>query len=356
LSRIDRQLNAAQFGWKQDKLKESHVVVVGSTNLAQLLVLDFMAMEFGNVTWSGRPSLPYFSLDTFNPVVKHNFINGDISRSDGLLSEIIGIPTHIIGATDSIIQNRRLISYSQRNSIPITIASASNTGFAYNLLSNTDDVDNVLAIHENFACETWGTSNSVITSALVSDNVRKSITPMVDELVRNSYQIKTTEYISNSNSKILIVGAGGTGNFAALSLAMQNKSCHIMDDDVVEESNLARQVLLSGAIGQSKAKVVASRLGKSWVGIHGKFAESFKDKYDIVLCCVDNDIARYHINNYCMSRDIPLLNCGVSLNNGAVHAVKKTLTGCLDCQISGVLSRTYMAGETRREAVVHSPR
>src|SRR5215203_6628247 len=63
-------------------------------------------------------------------------------------------------------------------------------------------------------------------------------------------------------SKVLVVGSGGLGSPLLLYLAAAGiGTIGIIDFDIVDESNLQRQVLFSGKdIGKSKAKLAAEKI------------------------------------------------------------------------------------------------
>lgn len=64
------------------------------------------------------------------------------------------------------------------------------------------------------------------------------------------------------NAKVLIVGVGGLGSPISLYLsAVGIGEIGLMDDDVVSESNLQRQILYNTAdIGMSKVKIAGKKL------------------------------------------------------------------------------------------------
>lgn len=70
----------------------------------------------------------------------------------------------------------------------------------------------------------------------------------------------------------VVVGCGGTGSRLIPLLAQFLKTCqwilnpviHLVDDDVVEEKNLARQNFISTDVGKPKAAVLATRYGKAY--------------------------------------------------------------------------------------------
>ncbi|MCG1036750.1 HesA/MoeB/ThiF family protein [Polaribacter sargassicola] len=109
-------------------------------------------------------------------------------------------------------------------------------------------------------------------------------------------------------AKVLVIGAGGLGCPVLQYLTAAGVgTIGIIDDDVVDQSNLQRQVLYTiDDIGKSKAKTAANRLGKLNPFI--KFdvyqekltrenAISLFEKYDIVVDGSDNFSTRYLTND-----------------------------------------------------------
>jgi len=106
------------------------------------------------------------------------------------------------------------------------------------------------------------------------------------------------------NSNILIIGAGGLGNPAAIfCTAAGIGSIDICDYDKIELSNLNRQIAYSVSdIGLPKSDVLKKYCLKlnSNLNINSfdiKFDENFSvSKYDIILDCSDNITTRYSAN------------------------------------------------------------
>ena len=110
------------------------------------------------------------------------------------------------------------------------------------------------------------------------------------------------------NAKVLCVGAGGLGSPALLYLAAAGVgTLGIVDDDVVDESNLQRQVIHGQSdIGKSKAlsakESVAEINPLVTVNIHQVRLDSsnvldiFRD-YDLIVDGTDNFATRYLVND-----------------------------------------------------------
>jgi sulfur-carrier protein adenylyltransferase/sulfurtransferase len=111
--------------------------------------------------------------------------------------------------------------------------------------------------------------------------------------------------------RILIVGAGGLGSPAALYLAAAGVgTIGIVDFDVIELSNLQRQILHATAdVGTSKCKSAEKRLTETNPEIRivtheerlsAENVQRLIDAYDIVIDATDNFVTRYLINDACV--------------------------------------------------------
>jgi sulfur-carrier protein adenylyltransferase/sulfurtransferase len=136
-------------------------------------------------------------------------------------------------------------------------------------------------------------------------------------------QIGEEGQLKLKNAKVLVVGAGGLGCPVLLYLSAAGVGkIGIMDADVVDMTNLQRQVLYKVEdIGNPKATTAASRLSKMndmieyeavRQNLRPENAESFIKNYDIVVDCTDNFTARYLINDYCVKLEKPFVY-------GAIH-------------------------------------
>lgn len=142
--------------------------------------------------------------------------------------------------------------------------------------------------------------------------------------------------------KVLIVGAGGLGCPAGLYLATAGVgSLIIVDDDIVEESNLQRQVGHSEcSVGVSKAESLSNTLRSinSTISI-----TSYKCRFnartstdlllgvDVVLDCTDNPATRYFINDACYFHGIPLVSGAALGSDGQLTTVNWNHGPCYRC-------------------------
>jgi len=125
-------------------------------------------------------------------------------------------------------------------------------------------------------------------------------------------------------ASILVVGAGGLGCGALPYLAAAGVgSITILDADVIELSNLARQVLYkTDEVGTSKAIKAAEALRdlNPTIVVTGvaenltvENATAYIEKHDLIIDCTDNFQTRYLINDVCVALKKPFVY-------GAIHA------------------------------------
>ncbi len=129
-------------------------------------------------------------------------------------------------------------------------------------------------------------------------------------------QVGTTGQLQLKSAHALIIGCGGLGAPVAQYLAAAGVGrLTLVDGDVVELSNLQRQVTFSeGDIGLSKSAQTQKRLRTlnsdidvCAVNQHLSVdnAEALFESADIVLDCTDNFAARYLINDVCKLKQLP---------------------------------------------------
>ena len=121
------------------------------------------------------------------------------------------------------------------------------------------------------------------------------------------------------DAKVLVIGAGGLG-CSLLQYLVAGGVGHIgiVDHDVVEKSNLIRQVLFgTTSLGQNKALAAKQRLHDLNPEIHidafpfqltSKNALDVFKEYDIIVDGTDNFNTRYLVNDACILTNKPLVS------------------------------------------------
>lgn len=145
-----------------------------------------------------------------------------------------------------------------------------------------------------------------------------------------------------SQAKVFVVGTGGLGSPAAFYLAAAGVgTLGLIDDDVVDLSNLQRQILHATPdlnrpkVESAKAKLTALNPECNVITHHYRLtAENVLDliaDYDIVVDGTDNFPTRYLINDACVIAKKPLVHGGILRFNGQVMTIKPGEGPCFRC-------------------------
>ncbi|MFT3762433.1 MAG: molybdopterin-synthase adenylyltransferase MoeB [Pseudoxanthomonas sp.] len=130
-------------------------------------------------------------------------------------------------------------------------------------------------------------------------------------------------------SRVLLVGAGGLGSPAGMYLAAAGVGhVRLADDDVVDKSNLQRQILHTEArIGAAKVASAAqalsalnprTRVEAVAERVTSENVERLLDGVDVVVDGADNFPARYLLNDACVKLGKPLVYGAVQRFEGQV--------------------------------------
>lgn len=130
-------------------------------------------------------------------------------------------------------------------------------------------------------------------------------------------------------SRVLMIGAGGLGSPAAFYLAAAGVGhLRLADDDVVDRSNLQRQILHTEArIGEPKVVSAQATLGALnprtqveavQARVTAGNVERLLEGVDVVLDGADNFPVRYLLNDACVKLGIPLVYGAVQRFEGQV--------------------------------------
>jgi molybdopterin/thiamine biosynthesis adenylyltransferase len=143
-------------------------------------------------------------------------------------------------------------------------------------------------------------------------------------------------------ARVLIVGLGGLGSAIALYLAGSGVGqIGVVDDDVVDFSNLQRQVLHGeGALDLPKIESAKARLADLNRDVRVEtFAERFDRrsgppiaaKYDLIVDGTDNFETRYAINAVCLDLGIPYVYGAIFRLEGQVSLLCTESGPCYRC-------------------------
>jgi len=143
-------------------------------------------------------------------------------------------------------------------------------------------------------------------------------------------------------AKVLLIGAGGLGSPAALYLAAAGVgTLGIVDDDVVDDSNLQRQILhTTDRIGTPKVESARQALTALNPDVKTVAHEErltrenaltiFKD-YDLIVDGADNFATRYLVNDACVLLDKPNVHGSIFRFEGQVTVFDAAHGPCYRC-------------------------
>lgn len=133
------------------------------------------------------------------------------------------------------------------------------------------------------------------------------------------------------DARVLVIGAGGLGSALITYLAAAGVgTIGIADDDRVELSNLARQILHeTGDVGRLKVESANDRVTELnpevTVETHGKVtaanAEAVIAQYDVVADGCDNFETRFAVNAACLKLGKPLVSAAIAGWQGQVMTI-----------------------------------
>lgn len=144
-------------------------------------------------------------------------------------------------------------------------------------------------------------------------------------------------------ARVLVIGAGGLGSPALLYLAASGVGLiGIIDDDVVETSNLQRQIIHTDQrIGM--AKVASAELAMAALNpfikiqpytrrLTDSIAADLIADYDLVLDGSDNFDTRYLVNRACAELGKPLIAAAITQWEGQLSVYDPARSGpCFEC-------------------------
>ncbi|MFX0018883.1 MAG: ThiF family adenylyltransferase [Promethearchaeota archaeon] len=151
------------------------------------------------------------------------------------------------------------------------------------------------------------------------------------------------------NAKIMVIGAGATGNELVKNLVLAGiGKIYLIDYDFIEASNLNRCVFFNVKTAEKKEYKVdiikeASRIlnpDVEIVAIKKELNKIDKNLYrqcDVICSCLDNIEARIEANNYAYYYNTPFIDSGIDGHFGTIQAVYSEVSeaACLQCGITG---------------------
>ena len=163
------------------------------------------------------------------------------------------------------------------------------------------------------------------------------------QLIYPGWGVEAQEKVEQAT--VLLAGAGGLASSAALYLAAAGIGKLILcDHDVVEETNLNRQILHTksnlGKLKVDSAKELISQLNPRVevtalpIRLTDETISEAAAGADIIVDCLDSIESRFVLNRYCVSRKIPMVHAGMYGMSGQITVFYPDKYPCLACLIS----------------------
>lgn len=146
-----------------------------------------------------------------------------------------------------------------------------------------------------------------------------------------------------SQSHVLCIGAGGIISMIAPTVVRKGIGrITLLDDDLVEESNLNRQRFYIKDVGKNKAIALAGNLVPECIveteiqGVPLRLEEAIARDIDlscdVAICGVDNNPARVVASRYFRAARIPVIFTAVSINGDHGYVFVQNKEGpCIGC-------------------------
>lgn len=174
------------------------------------------------------------------------------------------------------------------------------------------------------------------SSSLANEEITRYSRHLILPEVGMSGQLKL------KSARVLLVGAGGLGAPVAMYLAAAGVgSLGIVDDDVVDSTNLHRQIIHSvDSVGSAKVQSARKRLGEInphvqvityQTHLNSENAREIISEYDVVIDGTDNFPTRYLINDACVFMGKPMIYGSIYRFEGQASVFDARQGPCYRC-------------------------
>ena len=183
---------------------------------------------------------------------------------------------------------------------------------------------------------------------LVNKNIKKFLKKQIERYSRQIIlkKIGAAGQKKLLESSVLIVGAGGLGSPIAIYLtALGVGKIGIIDKDIIEISNLSRQIIFSiDDLKRKKSTAAINKLKKinpdiQFKSFNKKLTKKNIDEiaknFNLIVDGSDNFRTRFLINDYCLKNKKILISGAISKFDGQVYTFdfSKKKSPCLRCFI-----------------------
>jgi hypothetical protein len=345
--RLNRQLRIE--GWDQAALDTARIGVVGDYDLlASLYILSASALGIKDIVVIA-PRLDGKLRDMalkINPAL--NLVHVEGYYTHPVLDDVFIGCDVIVDLCHYALANKLLLQKGFREGTPIV------RGFCYE-----KDGEQGVKIFTYMTGREWQDLEEILSPAnLPGDHFNDGVLDIIaagfllDEtkniLMGQDISEEVIQYRRKSlksakfDPAICVIGAGALGNFVGLALGYSGfRRMTFMDPDVVEITNLNRQVFLYDAIGLSKAEILAERLNDFFgIKAQGWVAPFARDTdispYDVIFECTDSFESRIVLSERCQEAGKVLISGGTSADAGQAVVYHREAGGGTPAEVLGL--------------------
>lgn len=168
------------------------------------------------------------------------------------------------------------------------------------------------------------------------------------------------------SAKVLVCGAGGVGGYVIEALARAGVGAiDVLDNDVVSESNLNRQILATAdTIGKSKAQVAKLRIASINVDCKVNAIEMFYmpdtadninlKNYDYIVDAIDTVTAKIELISRAKADGVPVISCMGTGNKLGTDFKVADISKTSVCPLAKVMRKELKARGISGVKVVYS--
>ena len=368
--RLDRQLRIE--GWDQVALEKAKIGVVGDyDSLASLFVLSASALGINNLVVVA-PVLDKVLVkiaEKLNPLFTLIHLEGFYTHP--VLDDLFKGCNFIVDLSSYGLANKLLLQKGFSENLPIVRGCCYQQNnveglkiFTYIRGREWQELQQIISLNNlpssHFSDDILG----IIVAGIVLEESKNILMGKAASDAVISYS-RNKLATSRSQPKILVIGAGALGTFVGLGLAYSGfQHCTFMDPDVVEVTNLNRQILLYDAFGESKAKTLSNRLN-DFFGMNSNAQVAYFGRdtdlspYDVVFDCVDNFETRIVLSEECKDKGKILVSGGTSAEAGQAVLYNPRDNGVTPAELLGlyeiVSERTVEAPLPEKASCTYQP-
>jgi molybdopterin/thiamine biosynthesis adenylyltransferase len=369
-SRLDRQLRIE--GWNQQALENAKIGVIGDNDLlASLYIMSASALGINHV-FALAPVLDPILIEIAQKLnIRFSLTHIDGFFTHPVMAELFKDCDFMVDLSQYGLANKLLIERGFRENTPVIRGFCHETNghqgfkvFSYLKGREWRELEQVVSAHNlpkhHFDDAVLGT----IVSGIVLEETKNLLMNQhpSDDLILYQRKKIISAY---GQPRILIVGSGALGIFVGLGLVYSGfRNLTFMDPDVVEITNLNRQVLFYDAVGSYKAQTLSNKLNALF-GTGSNALVAYFDRnsdiasYDIVFDCVDNFESRIVLSEKSKRHGKMLISGGTSADAGQIVTYNPVDDSVTPAELLGlydlVEKRNPEAYHRERAACIYRP-